>query len=184
MPAQDILTIWFEQSGPQFWDQANDVFDAKLRANFEDLLLDQAVNIRRSNTHSWLDQGDHALALILLFDQFPRRIYRNTKGAYAFEDIALAAARQAIVKGFDLKTDQSKRWFFYSPFVRAEDLGAQSEGVRLIDMRIQDEDALIQAHRNRQIIAKFGRFASRNKVLGRPSTAGEIDFLSHGVLPP
>ena len=36
------------------------------------------------------------------------------------------------------------------------------------------------AHQHRDIIARFGRFPHRNSVLGRKSTAAELEYLEHG----
>lgn len=40
------------------------------------------------------------------------------------------------------------------------------------------EDNLDYAERHQKIIAQFGRFPHRNAVLGRESTADEIEFLN------
>jgi len=45
------------------------------------------------------------------------------------------------------------------------------------DRRKEYEGFLDYAQRHRDIIARFGRFPHRNKILGRPSTPEEIKFL-------
>jgi uncharacterized protein (DUF924 family) len=64
----------------------------------------------------------------------------------------------------------------YMPFMHAEDLAAQEEGVQLFE-KLGDNDSLDYMKRHRDIIARFGRFPHRNAILGRPSTEEEQEFL-------
>lgn len=76
------------------WFAKNDVFDTKIRENFVKHMLEL------KNDHSALaelqsdDQG--LLASIILFDQFPRNAYRGLPDSFAFDSIALTAAKQLV----------------------------------------------------------------------------------------
>ncbi|MCF6275394.1 MAG: DUF924 domain-containing protein, partial [Robiginitomaculum sp.] len=109
---------------------------------------------------------------------------RGTKAAFAWDDLALSCAKQAIEKGYDLKTGQDRRAFFYLPFMHAEDMAAQDECVRLMDMCIDNPDNLFHAKEHRKLIARFGRYPHRNAVLGRESTDEEIEYLQSGGYSP
>jgi uncharacterized protein (DUF924 family) len=74
-----------------------------------------------------------------------------------------------------------QRQFAYLPFEHAEDLAHQRTSVQLFEQLGRDEPALAGlldwARRHHDIIERFGRFAHRNALLGRPSSAEELEFL-------
>ncbi|WP_154813636.1 DUF924 family protein [Hellea balneolensis] len=176
---EDILDFWFVQSGPKRWFKKSDAFDAEIRLRFEDTTLSLATNIAE-----WDTQPESSLALIIALDQFPRNMYRATKAAFAFDEAALQHAKVMTDRGWDLKIDQSRRAFVYMPFMHAENMTAQNESVRLIDMRLEDANTLHHAKEHRKVIERFGRFPHRNAILGRESTAEEIAFLKSGGYAP
>ena len=62
------------------------------------------------------------------------------------------------------------------PFMHSESIFIQDESVRLFeDLGI--EDNLNYAIKHQEVIRRFGRFPHRNHILGRPSTAEEMEFL-------
>ncbi len=42
-----------------------------------------------------------------------------------------------------------------------------------------DAEGLKYAEHHADIIRRFGRFPHRNRILGRPSSAAELEFLKH-----
>ena len=157
----------------------SDAFDAQVRQNFEDTAVTLAVN-----GSDWEDTPENHLALIIALDQFPRNMYRGTPAAFAWDSKALASAKRAVDKGWDLKTAQDKRAFIYMPYMHAENLDDQNECVRLVDSRLNDESTLHHAKEHRKLIKHFGRFPHRNEFLGRVSTAEENHFLKNGGYSP
>ncbi len=185
MPSpHDILRFWFEVAGAEKWFAKNDAFDAEIRTRFEHISIELAAEMRMNGRHNWLADKNSALALILVLDQFPRNMYRQTKAAFAWDDLALQAARLAIGKSHDVQTGQDRRAFFYKPFMHAESLAIQDEGVELMEMRLDNPDTLFHARAHRKLIARFGRFPHRNESLGRASTADEISYLKSGAYRP
>src|SRR5690606_35069961 len=91
-------------------------------------------------------------------------------------DLALKHARMAVDRGFDDELDTVGRQFLYLPFEHSEDLADQDRSVALYQA-LGDESALDYAHQHRDIIARFGRFPHRNRVLGREDTPEEAEFL-------
>jgi len=63
------------------------------------------------------------------------------------------------------------------PLMHSEVLSDQELCVKLF-RDLGNEENLKFAIEHRDIVAKFGRFPHRNRVLGRESTAGELAFLS------
>ena len=179
MTADNVLSFWFEEAGPKTWYKKSDAFDALIRQRFEETVLSLATDVA-----GWDKTPNSLLALIIALDQFPRNIYRETTAAFAFDDRALGHTKTMTYKGWDLKIDQSRRAFAYMPFMHAEDMAAQNECVRLMDMRLDNENNLHHAKEHRKVIERFGRFPHRNAILGRESTAEEITFLKSGGYAP
>jgi len=128
----------------------------------------------------WLSERDANLALVLLLDQFPRNLFRNSPRAYASDAAARRAARNAVARSFDRQLAPVCRRFVYMPFMHSESLADQERSVALF-ATMQDAGnlgALRSARRHREIIARFGRFPHRNAILGRQTTVEEARFLA------
>lgn len=121
------------------------------------------------------------LAELLLLDQCTRNIFRDTPRAFAGDSRALALAREMTASGADRRLHPLQRGFVYLPFEHAEDLAAQQEGLRHFEALAAADagsaDTLLWAQRHEVIVRRFGRFPHRNAILGRSSTAEELEFL-------
>src|SRR5690606_35554024 len=117
-----------------------------------------------------------ALAAVLLFDHFPRNMYRGMPRAFATDDIALRIARQAVDARSDDQFSPNGRLFLYMPFQHHEVPSDLGPCVILVGS-LALEEPLRYAIEHRHIIDRFGRFPHRNAVLGRESTAEELAFL-------
>jgi uncharacterized protein (DUF924 family) len=170
----DITAFW-RAAGPKAWFKKDAAFDAELRERF----LDAHMAAARCELDRWLDTSEGALALILLLDQIPRNIFRDTAHAFATDRLARRAADTAIAAGHDLAAGADVRVFFYLPFEHAESGENQARAVALIDA-IGDAELTKFARLHAGIIARFGRFPHRNAVLGRETKAEEAAFLREG----
>jgi uncharacterized protein (DUF924 family) len=65
----------------------------------------------------------------------------------------------------------------YLPFEHHEDIDSQRLAVKLFSERCNRPETVGAAKRHQEIIERFGRFPHRNAVLGRESTAAELEFL-------
>jgi uncharacterized protein (DUF924 family) len=63
------------------------------------------------------------------------------------------------------------------PFMHSESLKIHKKAVRLFNEPGM-EDSFDYEIKHKNIIERFGRFPHRNEILGRKSTAEEIEFLS------
>jgi len=123
------------------------------------------------------------LARILLLDQFTRNIFRGTPRAFAGDAQALSLAASLVSAGRDKNLSPWQRCFAYLPFEHSESLLEQERSVALfaaLRREVQTgafDSACDYVLRHREIIARFGRFPHRNAILGRESTAEEIEFL-------
>jgi uncharacterized protein (DUF924 family) len=171
--AGEIVRFW-RDAGPKAWWVKNEAFDGRCRT-FE---ADHHAAARRELAH-WEAEAEGALALVLLLDQLPRNMYRNSPHAFATDPLAQGVALRAVERRFDAATDSALRIFFYMPFEHAEDLALQERGVVLTEA-LGAAEFLRYAKLHRDIIARFGRFPHRNPTLGRKSTAEELQFLAEG----
>lgn len=171
--ARDVVGFW-RQAGPERWFAKNEAFDAQFRERF--LAAHEAA--ARGELDHWAQGAEGALALLVLLDQFPRNTWRGNARMLATDAKALAIARQAIEAGLDLKTDEELRRFFYLPFMHSESLDDQQRSVELNAALDANTQRFAVLHRD--IIARFGRFPHRNKLLGRTSSAEEQRFLDEG----
>ncbi len=176
MHAENLITeiheFWFVEAGPNQWWKKDAAFDEVVRQRFGTLVEDAAAGA----LDSWAASSRGALALILLLDQFPRNIYRNSAKAFGGDEKARKIARDAIAKGFDAGLNRHEKNFMYLPLEHSEDLADQEECCRLI-AAIGSEGYLKFARSHRDIIARFGRFPHRNAILGRNNTLEEEEYL-------
>lgn len=169
----EILTFWFEELAREDWFRPPPGLDDQCDRRFR--LTHLAV--ARAITPEWRATPANRLATIILLDQMPRNMYRQTPLAFATDGLALIEARLAIDAGADTGMSVDQRAFLYLPFEHSENLGDQNLSVRLFTA-LGDANYLDFAIRHCEIIRQFGRFPHRNAILGRVSTEAEISFLS------
>ena len=175
---EDILAFWLDDIGPEGWYVADAALDAKIRDRF----LDAWTGAMEGRYALWLTYPSGTLAYLILLDQFSRNMFRGEARAFSSDRVAIAAAKSAIAKGYDLKIDPPARQFFYLPLMHSENLCDQDRCIRLMKERMPQTGAsnLLHARAHREVIRKFGRFPTRNSALSRPSTAAESGYLSDG----
>ncbi|WP_421935081.1 DUF924 family protein [Phenylobacterium sp.] len=176
MPAtpHDITGFW-RAAGPKKWFAKNPNFDAAIQLKFEPVHYMAALG----RHDKWMESAEGSLALLILLDQFPRNLWRNTGHAFATDGKARQIARHAVATGQDLEIEPLLRPFMYLPFEHSEDLADQEESVRLCTA-LGDAETLKFAVLHRDIIVRFGRFPHRNACLGRTTTPEEQEFLDEG----
>lgn len=178
--AQSILSFWFDEMKPYQWFRRDPAFDRTIRRRFG--ALHDAARLGKLDV--WRAHPRHALALIILLDQFSRNIYRDDPRAFAQDDQALDVACEAIRRRFDRLYAPKERAFFYMPFMHSEDPAVQEQCVCLFKSSLPATDNMPFAKSHRDIIKRFGRFPHRNRILGRTSTPAEIAYLKAGGFNP
>jgi uncharacterized protein (DUF924 family) len=175
---EDVLNFWLDEVGPTGWYKQDEAFDADISERFFAAWQDA----REGKFGLWLTYPSGALAYIILTDQLPRNMFRGKSQAFSTDRSALAAAKSAIDKGWDLRIDEPARQFFYLPLMHSENLCDQERCVRLICQRMPDSGAsnLLHARAHREVIRQFGRFPYRNDALERTSTAAETAYMAAG----
>ena len=176
---RDILDLWFLPLGDpgygqkrEMWWKSTPELDAEITARFG-ALHGRAV---AGELDGWANSPDGALALILLCDQFSRNMHRRSARAFSGDAKAIGAARLALARFYPAAFPRDVRTFFYMPFQHSEALADQELACALF-AALGGEDSTKYAIAHRDIVARFGRFPHRNDVLGRASTADELEYL-------
>ena len=170
--ARSILDFWFREIGPDRWWTRSDATDEAIRKRFLALWEEW----RSRSTESFLTTSLEALAAVVLFDQFPRNMFRGDERAFATDGLALAMAEAAVDRGFDQELTEDERVFLYMPFMHAEDLAKQDRCVALFEALGLPEQVRY-AREHRAIIARHGRFPARNAALGRETRPEEREAI-------
>jgi uncharacterized protein (DUF924 family) len=164
----DVLKFWFGLNPEQWWGGGEEL-DHRIKQDFLKLWFEK----RQLPVEAFLTDPLTSLAGVILFDQFPRNMFRGHADAYSTDHIALAIAKEAIALGFDKELASEERKFLYMPFQHSENLDDQNRAV-LLFTELGDQHQLGYAKHHREIIERYGRFPHRNAILGRASRPDEI----------
>jgi len=172
-----VLDFWFGRGRAprfkRFWFAKSPATDRKIRARFAKAL--EAA--KKGRFAAWKKTPRGRLALIILLDQFSRNIYRGDRRAFAADAQALKLAQEGVRARVDRKLHPLERIFFYMPFMHSEKKVHQRKSVELF-RKLKMKENLWYAKEHKRIIDEFDRFPHRNAILGRKSTAKELEYLA------
>jgi uncharacterized protein (DUF924 family) len=166
-----VLDFWFALPDQRHW-QANPELDRDITRRFRDDWAEQ----RQRLPDDFLGDARTSLAAVILFDQFPRNMFRGSAEQFASDHLARAVADRAIARGFDEALTSAERGFLYMPFMHSEALADQRRSLALFTRLGGDQ--LGYARKHHDIIERFGRFPHRNALLGRCRRRGSIPCCS------
>ena len=164
----DVLKFWFGLSREQWWNGGPEL-DHRIRQNFLKLWAEK----RRLPIDAFLDDPLTAAAAVILFDQFPRNMFRGHADQFATDHLALAIAKAAIDRHLDKQLQPQERLFLYMPFQHSEDLADQKRSL-LLFTELGEPEQIKYSRIHHDLIERFGRFPHRNALLGRASRSDEI----------
>ena len=164
---RDVLDFWFSRGKEDWWRGGED-FDDEIRERF----AIEWARVSRRPAADFLGDADTALAAVILFDQFPRNMFRGHADQFSTDHLALAIAKGAIERGYDDGMEKVRRGFLYMPFQHSEDVKEQLQSL-LLFTALGDPEQLEYARKHHEVIERFGRFPHRNAILGRKPTAME-----------
>ena len=186
-----VLDFWFGAPGPAADVAARQrtLWFGKSAANDQIVIerfADTLVAAGKGELDHWADTPRGRLALIVVLDQFPHHIHRDhgqsfatTRERWRLPGDDPGAARMRISR-------RSNGCFSICRWNTPNRCAMQDQSVALYEKlamkRAADERALFDdfldyARKHRDVVARFGRFPHRNAILGRPSTADELEFL-------
>ena len=187
-----VIAFWFKEqslSAPQIdrrmdlWFGEDPAFDLEVKAEFED----DVARASAGRLDHWAKQPRGRLALILLLDQFRRNIYRSSAEAFALDRKALQLCVQGAMEKKDKGLAPIEKVFFYMPLQHAESPKVQAKSVELFNKLAEAVSPTYRetfmtiaqfAELHHDIVAQFGRFPHRNKLLGRQNTPEEEEYLA------
>ena len=164
----DVLKFWFGLSREQWWNGGPEL-DHRIRQNFLKLWAEK----RRLPIDAFLDDPLTAAAAVILFDQFPRNMFRGHADQFATDHLALAIAKAVIDRHLDEQLQPQERLFLYMPFQHSEDLADQKRSL-LLFTELGEPEQIKYSRIHHDLIERFGRFPHRNALLGRASRPEEI----------
>ena len=165
---RDVLTYWFGLKPEQWWKSDPEI-DEDVKNRFEQRWAEE----RRLPVDPFLAEPLTALAAVILFDQFPRNMFRGDAEQFATDHLALAIAKGAVDRGFDDQLRPQERGFLYMPFEHSESLADQQRSLQLFTA-LGDDYLLGYAKKHHDVIERFGRFPHRNAILGRAPRPAEV----------
>ena len=176
--AKKILDFWFKDTTQKKRFQKHKDFDELIKENF---LKD--YELASTNEYDdWQDTSLGSLALVILFDQFSRNMFRGDPKAFIQDHKARLIVNDSVYAGFLDEMDQDQRLFMTLPLIHSEEITDHDMAYYLLDKFLKDHPGLISIKKSwkdhTSVIKKFHRYPHRNKVLGRKSTPKEIEFLN------
>lgn len=188
---QYILDYWFQgcdndleatQKLSDKWYVPSAEIDQEITEQFSNV-YDQAVN---KKFQDWEESARGCLALVIIFDQFSRNLFRKTARAFKSDHLALELTYKCINNFWHEELPVPYQLFLFNPFQHSEDLADQERGVQMVEKLSNSCASSWQSYveasleffcAHRDTVAKFGRFPHRNEVLLRTSTPEELEFL-------
>jgi uncharacterized protein (DUF924 family) len=86
---ETVLDFWFNDLAPKDWFVKNEDLDTRIAERFAGLHL----ALSREVGEAWRATPDARLALVIVFDQFPRNIYRGSPLAFATDGLAFEGSQ-------------------------------------------------------------------------------------------
>ncbi|MCH8492135.1 MAG: DUF924 domain-containing protein [Idiomarina sp.] len=167
-----VLSFWFQELSQEQWFKKDDAVDAQIADRFGATLR----AAEQCELYRWRCTPAGRLAEIIVLDQFSRNVYRNQAQAFANDALALALAQEAVAHCLDSQLPVQQRAFMYLPYMHSESLAIHNVALQLFDQPGLEGNLDFEI-KHRDIIERFGRYPHRNELLGRESSAEEIEFL-------
>ena len=173
MMAHTVLDFWFKEIDAKQWWTKSAEFDQLIASRFGSLHAAAA----RCELHPWRETPPGRLAEIIVLDQFSRNMYRDQPQAFACDALALALAQTAVATQADAVLEIQQRAFVYMPYMHSESPLIHGTAQALFS-QAGLESSLASEQHHKAILDRFGRYPHRNAILGRASTAQELEFLA------
>lgn len=173
MSTLEVMRFWFEEIEPRQRFKKDVEFDALIRERFgptHDLA-------KQGLLYTWREEPLGALAEVIILDQFSRNMFRDSAEAFTYDSLALVLAQEAIRRKLDKEMEIGHKAFLYMPFMHSECREIHEIALYLFDQPGLEDNFNFEV-KHKEIIDRFGRYPHRNALLGRESTAEEIDFLA------
>ena len=173
---EDCLNLWFgksEQTDQEIWTEFGAEVALASRGHYDHWALD-------------VEHPRLLVALVIMLDQFPRNMYRDTPQMYACDPHCLSLVKRGLRAGGGGSLRPIERVFLCLVLTHSEALNDQLMCMEEWDRAMTElsADDPLNAfheifHRHVAVIKRFGRFPHRNKLLERVNTVAEEEFLGN-----
>ena len=175
--AQEILDFWFKETPSEMHFKKDEKFDQKIRDKF---LKDYEV-ASKNDYDDWQDNPMSCLALVILFDQFSRNMFRNDKKAFDQDSKTRLIVNDAVYAGYLETMNESQRFFMILPLIHSEEISDHEMAYYLLSKYLREHEGYNKIKKfwkdHTKVIRQFHRYPHRNEILGRDTTEEEIEFL-------
>ena len=176
--AQEIIDFWFKDTP----SEKRFTKDAELDLSIKKKFLKDFELASTNEYDDWQDTSLGSLALVTLFDQFSRNMFRDDPKAFSQDHKARLIVNDSVYAGFLDELDQTQRLFMILPLIHSEEITDHDMGYYLLDKYLKDHPDLVSIKKfwkdHTLAIKQFHRYPHRNIVLDRKSTPEEIEFLN------
>ena len=175
--AQDILDFWFKETIAEKRFKKDEKFDQIIKDKFQ-----KDHQLASQNEYDdWQDQPMSCLALVILFDQFSRNMFRNDKKAFEQDSKTRLMVNDAVYAGYLETMNESQRFFMILPLIHSEEISDHEMAYYLLNKYLREHESYNQIKKfwkdHTKVVRQFHRYPSRNEILDRESTEEEIEFL-------
>ena len=175
--AQVILDFWFKETPSEMRFKKDEKFDQKIKNNF---LKDYELACQ-NEYDDWQDNPMSCLALVVLFDQFSRNMFRNDKKSFAQDQKTRLIVNDAVYSGYLEAMNVNQRLFMLLPLIHSEEISDHEMAFYLLNKYLREHEGYNEIKKfwqdHTKVVRKFHRYPHRNEILGRESTEEEIEFL-------
>ena len=168
----DIINFWFEKTEPESWWKQDEAFDRDVRDRF----LDVYQRAAKCELFEWRQDALGWLAEVIVLDQFPRNMFRDTPQAFSTDPMAVILVQEAVANQVDKELTAIQKSFLYMPLMHSESSLIHETAMDLYSQPGLEYNLDFEK-KHKAIIDRFGRYPHRNAILGRISTDEEVEFL-------
>ena len=175
--AQAILDFWFKETPSEIRFKKDEKFDQKIRENF---LKDYELACQ-NEYDDWQDNPMSCLAIVILFDQFSRNMFRNDKKSFVQDQKTRLIVNDAVYSGYLEAMNENQRFFMLLPLIHSEEISDHDMAYYLLNKYLKEHEDYIKIKKfwqdHTKVLREFHRYPHRNEILGRESTEEEIEYL-------
>ena len=134
--AQVILDFWFKETPFEMRFKKDDIFDKKIRENF---LKDYELACN-NEYDDWQDNPMSCLALVILFDQFSRNLFRGNKRAFDQDQKTRLIVNDAVYSGYLETMNVDQRFFMLLPLIHSEEISDHEMAYYLLNKYLREHE--------------------------------------------
>ena len=175
--AKAILDFWFVETPSEKRFKKDEKFDQLIREKFLNDYEKASIN----DYDDWQDTAMGSIALVILFDQFSRNMFRNYKKAFAQDHKTRLIVNDAVYSGYLEAMNVNQRFFMLLPLIHSEEISDHEMAYYLLNKYLREHEGYNKIKKfwqdHTKVIRQFHRYPHRNEILGRESTEEEVEFL-------